>query len=1204
MTTKAAVNYFKGLKVKIEKGKLVNMITGKSLKVSEIESLSPHNLLTSLGFVESRGSSYYIPGKMREIGWVNPRQFQKYAKTLVELRKQKLHHRATAAKTYAITIQFNWKNVNFERVREDRSSSFATKSNMTGVALEEFILKKAELAAIEYVKARTIPGSADNIIVDNVRIVSKRAISAIDSLKDLPFFESVLCYPNFDLLPTERTGLCGYELLMKNYPKKAKSIESLEAFFDKVRCDGLTVRDLEKFCKTHDISLCACDLSNQVIERFYSKSRHEKALVITIANSHCYEITDEDKRDKILRKTPQSVESVIITNRNREAQKTPVPKKDVFLKSIEAFNARTPESANYYIDVDDLNELYCSFLDKGEVYPTKMVQNDFVEIRYKDSTIYAAKDHKAIRNTAKALGIAYKNHSIPKLARAHFKSICEGDDSACAWRESMPNGTIRTLMKSVAMKTGAFNYCLNGTVPKGHKVAGIDVCKQYTTIAKRGDLFYCDIDDETHVYDGEEEIKYGCFYYVETEQYFPFKGNGIYDYQLVQAGLDYGLITKENIKFYMTTHHDESMDNAVRTFIDAVYKTGQGKELTNCLIGGFNIMKNNVRSNPIIVDNWEEASYYFHLSSESSQTRIQTFKTDKVSREFYLIDSCKEVQRVSNNRLVYTSIVQRANLDTYKLLRNVESCGLRIMQVKTDCVFYTYNPKKGKALKPKSKKEAQHGDYRKEDKIPEKFEVQEHQPRTERVQTDSNTWQENPHHLANEEDFYNWQNILQYNRVFIKGFAGSGKSHMIKQLRQHLEKFGCVAFTHTAANNVDGQTAHSFFGLNIEKCIPEDNVVDAILKRYNGIIIDEINQIPKIIYRVLAALPKTFKIYGFGDFRQEPPVEKLEKFDALESQMFLDLFDGNVINLKKQCRSDKEFANACIQYHDTNDYAYIEEYIPLQTIKSNSFPIPDEINITMTNAMRKRINTQLMRKNAPEEATILKKHKTNADGQDMFMYEGLPVIAIKSHKDKNFYNGEMFLVQSFNTDEVELVFRKLNKQETRDKCINIPMDVFRKCFCPAYAMTTYKMEGATIDMPYSIWEFNHMRIKTRYTALTRTIDSNLVSIFNLPNRIKDEEEMTRLSSYKCRIYKISDGERNYVGSTAKSIEARFEEHKEASIEGRSKFYKYMREIGADKFQTMLEEEFDATDYAHQLDVEEYYIQLYNTVRDGLNTKYR
>ena len=57
-----------------------------------------------------------------------------------------------------------------------------------------------------------------------------------------------------------------------------------------------------------------------------------------------------------------------------------------------------------------------------------------------------------------------------------------------------------------------------------------------------------DVFDEVVKFDGK--LAPG-FFYVETSNFFPFRGNGFYDADLVDYGIESGIITKDNITVRM-----------------------------------------------------------------------------------------------------------------------------------------------------------------------------------------------------------------------------------------------------------------------------------------------------------------------------------------------------------------------------------------------------------------------------------------------------------------------------------------------------------------------------------------------------------------------------------------------------------------------------------------------------------------------------
>ena len=52
--------------------------------------------------------------------------------------------------------------------------------------------------------------------------------------------------------------------------------------------------------------------------------------------------------------------------------------------------------------------------------------------------------------------------------------------------------------------------------------------------------------------------------------------------------------------------------------------------------------------------------------------------------------------------------------------------------------------------------------------------------------------------------------------------------------------------------------------------------------------------------------------------------------------------------------------------------------------------------------------------------------------------------------------------------------------------------------------------------------------------------------------IKDRDEVSKLGSYACYTHKLSDGKKNYIGSTCQSLSKRFEKNKEKSKTEKSK----------------------------------------------------
>ena len=77
------------------------------------------------------------------------------------------------------------------------------------------------------------------------------------------------------------------------------------------------------------------------------------------------------------------------------------------------------------------------------------------------------------------------------------------------------------------------------------------------------------------------------FFYVETSNFFPFRGNGFYDADLVDYGIEGGIITKDNITLqYKSRQHLEPKH--LEIFVLSVFEKFKDPKLAiNAMIGLF-----------------------------------------------------------------------------------------------------------------------------------------------------------------------------------------------------------------------------------------------------------------------------------------------------------------------------------------------------------------------------------------------------------------------------------------------------------------------------------------------------------------------------------------------------------------------------------------------------------------------------------------
>lgn len=119
----------------------------------------------------------------------------------------------------------------------------------------------------------------------------------------------------------------------------------------------------------------------------------------------------------------------------------------------------------------------------------------------------------------------------------------------------------------------------------------------------------------------------------------------------------------------------------------------------------------------------------------------------------------------------------------------------------------------------------------------------------------------------------------------------------------------------------------------------------------------------------------------------------------------------------------------------------------------------------------------------------VEKNYKDDNSQTMWLYKNLPLIAIKTNKQIDMMNSETFYIKYVDTKKKEI---HVNDDNENTKIIEI--EKMNQLFYPAYAVTTHKMQGSTVNKGVSIYEWYMMTKKMKYTALTRVTKSKYLNI--------------------------------------------------------------------------------------------------------------
>ena len=117
--------------------------------------------------------------------------------------------------------------------------------------------------------------------------------------------------------------------------------------------------------------------------------------------------------------------------------------------------------------------------------------------------------------------------------------------------------------------------------------------------------------------------------------------------------------------------------------------------------------------------------------------------------------------------------------------------------------------------------------------------------------------------------------------------------------------------------------------------------------------------------------------------------------------------------------------------------------------------------------------------------------------QDMYIYEGLPIIAKKTKRDGDnllFANSETFNEGNIDDEYISVYCERPDENGDKEMYVyDCPIEEFRDYFLMNYCSTTHKSQGETITENYTIYDWKHMTTKIKYTALSRAKNYEQVS---------------------------------------------------------------------------------------------------------------
>lgn len=893
-------------------------------------------------------------------------------------------------------------------------------------------------------------------------------------------------------------GRCVYDYIIRKYNDKpglkkiCKTYESLNLHIRELTnkhfglYDGLSTNDLDAFCRRHQIPLYAMNEDEHIFKYYvpdYNRGRMP-ALIYRVINNHFYPVEDNSKRNSISKMVVNATwrGSLIKTKKER--------KKDI----------------DYEIEIytGDFMEFFVRKIKETRTFPfpfknincvgTKL--NSFIlkNVKYVSSTI---ENKETCELVCKNMNTKYKGQSISGILNEIIDTI-----------EPLPTSYPNPDLYEVFTKDGVKHRVHNGWVDEFDisvfdnplsTFHSTDISKCYLNCMYNpiAEWMTIDFNDNREPYNGE--LTPG-FYTIDTDDKTLLHGSNIYSHTILKEAL------KHNIKFTIIeqikpkTFHSKDLFKPYINKIQELceHDSSKWKLVVNSLSGLLGKHQSKTTKCRLNSD-YKGSILNWFKNNAKDQRDIMITDLNINDTKYYLYGINQKVNLTTINIPMYIQIKDQANIELFNMIKEMVG---QVVYRKTDMAIVM----NGKY--PKLSTDI--GGYRACD-IPTKFtngkyndiQFEEHKQWFKHNIHDSSEWKKMYDIATNEGG------------LLITGRPGDGKSYASKHICDKLgDKIKRLAPTHKACLHINGETIHSFIKITDDKN-SFIKVVKNIASTYDYIYIDEISMIDKKIWKLLCEMKRltniTFILSGDPD-QLEPVGDDLPKERHYFNHPVVKyLVNYNLVELNVNHRFDKDLKKVLIDFKakgniNTQDYKCIKD---------------TDYNICFYNGTRKLLNNKYNMKYKTNDAFMLSHTPTDEYTQDTWIYKGLPIISRVTMKDRSQLNNEEYIIEECNQENI------ICKSLERDNhVITIDTNDFQKLFMMSYAISTYKAQGSTVTKDYTIYDWNDMNKKMKYTALSRARRIDQIQI-NTNVSKSNYEEFKKTIENKIRGHKEYDIQKGF-----------------------------------------------------------------------------
>ena len=878
--------------------------------------------------------------------------------------------------------------------------------------------------------------------------------------------------------------VCNYESLCKifnNYEDDEDITDDNDekiTDYTELLTKGVNTIEIKRFCEKFNIPMYAIDEIENTFKQYIPQSPNKKcpAMIYRVSNKHFYPVIDKEKILSIVKITSMinNISSDIITESGYKQNAKKQGKKD----------DNTPETDNKdnLENVKFVGSIYKTLLETldSKIIPEKLTLNDkdLVSFYVGETKYVQNKNQKEIKELCDNMKVEYKGQGMGTMLIEIMKEALNIEKLP----KSCPNPYVYTSLLT-ARKGRARTGIIDDDYFKNYNQRAWDINKCYSSCMNKPseDWIRLDFNDTWEDYDGE--LKLGL-YYLKTDDKTLFKQSGYYSTAIIKKAMS------ENIHFEITKQlipsHKENKDIFTK-IIDVVLKYSNGntdisKTIINMMSGmlgqSSSTISKHIKINNDIQQIFNFLNNYYDFAEGIMINKIE-------NTDYYMYGFNKEIKFSETNIPIYIQVVDESNIKLYDMIKEM---GGKLVAYKVDCAVVCY---KHKTITYRRDKEW--GGYS-SCSIP----TLKHKEIINKIDFISDKeWNDNKHLKLNDSD--RWEdiyNLLNRNKgLLLQASAGNGKTYTAKMIASKLGgRVRIIAPTNKAGLNIGGGTIHRFLELDKNGYIKQ-SLIKMIKANYDYVIVDEISMIGRDLWRRLCLLKQELPDLIFlllGDDKQIEPVEEngINDYFNHPAVKYLCNYNKNILNVRKR--------------YDETLYNLLED---VDNIDITKYPkLTTDRNICYYNKTRIRINKMWNDRNKKDGDLFLSKRfarltrdgKINEDDekyikltQDMYLYEGLPIIAMRTLYDKTeggllFANSETFNICHIGDEEIGIYNERPDANgEKEPYSISIPIDDFNKYFLMNYCSTTHKAQGETITENFTIYDWNAMGTKLRYTALSR-----------------------------------------------------------------------------------------------------------------------